>query len=54
MAKEKVVKVNVPATIKFVRSPNNRRSIGIGSAGPKRAGNTSGRLQYKLGGKKKC
>ena len=45
-----VIKVKVPATIKFVRSPKSRRATGTGSAGPKRPGNESGRLQYKGGG----
>ena len=44
------IKVKVPATIKFVRSPQKRRATGTGSAGPKRPGNDSGRLQYKNGG----
>lgn len=44
------IKVKVPATIKFVRSPEKRRASGTGSAGPKK-GNVPGRMKYDLGGK---
>lgn len=46
----KTIKVEVPATIKFVRGSKNRRASGTGSAGPKK-GNVPGRTKYNLGGK---
>lgn len=44
------IKVEVPATIKFVRTKNKRRSLGVGSAGMKK-GNVPGRSKYENGGK---
>lgn len=46
----KTIKIDVPATIKFVRSDNARRASGVGSAGIKK-GNVPGRMKYKIGGK---
>lgn len=46
----KTIKVEVPATIKFVRSPNARRASGVGSVGIKK-GNVPGHMKYKFGGK---
>lgn len=46
----KTIKVEVPATIKFVRNSNARRASGVGSAGIKK-GNVPYRMKYKIGGK---
>ena len=43
------IKVEVPATIKFVRSPKKRRALGTGSSGLKK-GNVPNRMKYINGG----